>query len=88
MITLRRRQKAVMVRELDREVVLLDTESNLIHKFNQTASFIWQRLDDAGSAQEMAGLLAKEYEVEEHVALKDVDETLGSLLRLKLVVEA
>lgn len=77
-----------MVREVDREVLLLDTESNLIHKLNQTASFIWRLLDQGRSADEIAGMLAKEFEVEEHVAARDVSSTLEKLLQLKLVVGA
>ena len=85
---LHKREKAVMVREVDREVLLLDTESNLIHKLNQTASIIWRLLDQSGSPDEIARMLAKEFEVEEHVAVRDVSSTLDKLLQLKLVVAA
>jgi Coenzyme PQQ synthesis protein D (PqqD) len=87
-LDVRRRLKAVMVREVDQEILLLDIESNLIHKLNQTASFIWQRLDEVCSADELARGLAKEFEVEEHVAQGDVLEMLGKLIELKLVVAA
>ena len=85
---LRKREKAVMVREVDEEVLLLDTESNLIHKLNQTASFIWRKLDQVPSPDDIARMLAKEFEVEEHVAARDVNSTLEKLLQLKLVVAA
>lgn len=88
MTTLRKRLAAVMVREVDRDILLLDTESDHIHQLNQTASFIWRSCDGASSAEEIAGLLAKEYEVEKHVALKDVIETLSSLRALNLFVDA
>ena len=87
-MALHKREKAVMVREVDREVLLLDTESNLIHKLNQTASLIWRLLDQSGSPDEIARMLAKEFEVEEHVAVRDVSSTLDKLLQLKLVVAA
>src|SRR5258708_112213 len=85
---LRKRERAVMVRELDREVLLLDTESNLIHKLNQTASFIWRMLDHVRSTEEIARMLAKEFEVEEHVAVDDVTSMLEKLRELKLLVAA
>ena len=85
---LRRRQKAVMVREIDSELLLLDTESNLIHKLNHTASFIWHSLENVRSIEELAQRLAKEYEVEEHLAIRDVLEILTRLLKLNLVVVA
>ncbi len=85
---MQKRDRDVMVREVDSEVLLLDTEFNLIHKLNQTASFIWQALDRARSTAEIARLLAMEYEVEEHIAVRDVVETLAKLRELKLVVVA
>jgi hypothetical protein len=88
MNTMRKRDQAVMVREVDSEFLLLDTEFNLIHKLNQTASFIWQTIDKVHSTVEIARLLANEYEVEEDVAIRDVVETLIRLRELKLVVVA
>jgi hypothetical protein len=77
-----------MVREVDREILLLDTESDQIHQLNQTASFIWRRCDEAASAEEIAALLATEFEVEEDTALKDVVEVLGKLRALNLILAA
>jgi hypothetical protein len=85
---LRPRREAVMVREIEREMLLLDTESNLIHKLNQTASFIWRSLGEVRSSEELARRLANEYEVEEHLALRDVVETLRRLMQLNLVIAA
>jgi hypothetical protein len=65
MTKLRRRLKAVMAREVDDGVLLLDTESDRIHQLNQTASFIWSRCDEVASAEEIAVLLAKEFGIDE-----------------------
>jgi len=88
MNTMRKRDQAIMVREVDSEFLLLDTEFNLIHKLNQTASFIWQTIDRVHSTVEIARMLANEYEVEEDVAVRDVVETLAKLRELRLVVVA
>ena len=87
MTMVRRRLKAVMVRPVDQELLLLDTASNLIHQLNQTASFIWQKCDDARSSEEMARLLATEYEVGYATALRDVVQTLEKLRELNLIVD-
>jgi hypothetical protein len=87
-ITVSKRLAAVMVREVDHDLLLLDTESDYIHQLNQTASFIWRSCDGASSAEDIAASLAKEYDVEKHVALRDVVETLSSLRALNLVVDA
>jgi len=74
-----------MVREVDGELLLLDTNSNRIHQLNRTASFIWQRCDDVTSAAELAAELALEFDVEAGQALNDVTETLNTLRSLELV---
>jgi hypothetical protein len=85
MAGVRRRLDSVLVREVDGELLLLDTSSNRIHQLNRTASFIWRRCDDFGSEAELAAELALEFEVEERQALSDVTETLRTLRSLELV---
>jgi len=85
---LRKRLDAVMVREVDPELLLLDTESDQIHQLNQTASFIWRRCEEVGSVEELAALVAAEFDVGQDAILKDVIEMLDKLRALNLVVEA
>lgn len=82
------RLKAVVVREVDGEILLLDTESDQIHQLNQTASFIWRSCDGTAPAEVIAARLAKKFDVEEDIAWRDVIETLGRLQALGLIVEA
>ena len=85
---LRKRLDAVMVREVEPEVLLLDTEADQIHQLNQTASFIWRRCEEVGSAEELAALVAAEFDVGYDLILKDVVETLDRLRALNLIVDA
>ena len=85
---LRKRLGTVMVREVDPEVLLLDTEADQIHQLNQTASFIWRKCEEVGSAEELAALVAAEFDVGQDLILKDVVETLDKLRVLNLLVEA
>jgi hypothetical protein len=87
MPTLHRRLRAVTFREVDDELLLLDTEWNRIHQLNKTASFIWRKCDEVASATELAELLAKEFDVEQDVALRDVGDMLDRLRALDLIVE-
>ncbi len=73
MNSLRRRVNGVMEREVDGEIFLLDTESNLIHQLNRTASFIWRKCQERASVGEIAEVLAKEFDVEEDETLEDVE---------------
>lgn len=76
-----------MVRDLESELLLLDTEGDQIHKLNRTASFIWRHVGEAESPEELACLLAQAFDVEEHVALGDVVDTLKRFRALNLVLE-
>jgi hypothetical protein len=76
-----------MTREVDDGVLILDTESAQIHQLNPTASFIWSRCDEVDSAEEIATLLTKQFDIDEGVAARDVIEILGKLQSLNLVVE-
>ena len=84
---LRRRIGPVMVREVDLDLLLLDTESDRIHQLNRTASFIWQRCDGDQTADGLAELLVSEFAVDSQIAMRDVVDTLGKLQALNLVVE-
>ena len=77
-----------MVRDLDSDLLLLDTEADRIHQLNQTATFIWRHVEEAPSPERLAGLLAEAFDVDEQVAQTDVLETLKRLRALNLVVEA
>jgi PqqD family protein of HPr-rel-A system len=76
-----------MVREVDDEVLVLDTVSDRIHRLNRTAGVIWQSCDQAASAADIAAALARAFEVEEHVALRDVLTTLEQLRALDLITD-
>jgi hypothetical protein len=85
---LRRRTAGVLARSVGSEVLLLDTEADRIHQLNQTASLIWLRCDESGSAEEIARLLVERFEVDWDVAMEDVLSTLRLLSELNLVVSA
>ena len=86
MTFLRRRLNAVTTHQVGQDLLLLDIESDRIHQLNQTASFIWQKCDEAASAEDIVRSLAAVFDVEERVARQDVTETLTRLRALKLVV--
>jgi hypothetical protein len=84
---LRRRLDALAVREVDDDLLLLDTASNRIHQLNRTASQIW-RLCDSTRPDSIAAELARDYDVDEEQALSDVISTLETFRSLNLVVES
>ena len=84
----RKRLESVLEREVDGEVILLDTAADLIHRLNTTASYIWRRCDVANCAEDIASELSGAYDVEGEQALSDVTTTLDALKSLNLISEA
>ena len=74
-------------REVDGETLVLDARTDVVHRLNQTASFIWQRVQSGAGSQEIAAELAGLYEVDGHTAARDVDTTLARLKELNLVAD-
>jgi Coenzyme PQQ synthesis protein D (PqqD) len=87
MASLRRRLEAVSFREVDEELLVLDTEFDRIHQLNRTAYFIYRNCEEVSSAEELASLLASQYDVRQDIAQQDVDDTLSKLRAANLIVE-
>lgn len=82
----RRRIDNLIVHEADREFVLLDGETDRVHRFNSTASAIWRGLEEPGNAESIARTLVDEFDVEWDVALRDAQAALDELAALSLIV--
>jgi hypothetical protein len=76
MNSLCRRIGGLIEREVDGEVLVLDTRSNLIHKMNRTASVIWRKYQEGASASEIAEVLANDFNVEHDQLEEDVQRTI------------
>ena len=83
-----RRDDSLMVREVDGELVVLDTSSNLVHQFNRTAALIWRLCAAASPPETMADALVEAFDVERQTALRDVAETMAKLRSLNLLADA
>jgi hypothetical protein len=75
----------MIVREVDGELLILDTTSNQIHQLNETASLVWHMRREGATPQAIAAVLAADFAVDEAQALADVDTTLRRLESLKLL---
>ncbi len=77
----------MIVREVDGELLILDTVSNHIHQLNETASVVWRMRRDGATPQAIAAILAADFAVDEAQALTDVHTTLQRLESLNLLDE-
>lgn len=72
-------------REIEGEVVIISPEESMLHELNQTASFIWKQLDGKRTMEEIARLLAQEFEVPVEQALADTEELVAQLQEKQLL---
>jgi len=85
MNSLRNRAESLVVREVCDGILLLDMEAGKIHQLNATAGFIWRQCDGVASAADIAASVAREYDVEEGAAARDVEMALSKLRALNLI---
>ena len=76
---------ALVFREVDGEILVLDNRSSQIHQLNGTASFIWQACRQSSSEQDIADAFAAAFHVDEETARSDVANTVQRLRLLNLV---
>ncbi len=75
----------LIVREFDDETVILDPESDRVHRLNATASLIW-KMHTSGSSQEaIAKALANQFDIGENQAQTDVAEAISRFEAMALL---
>lgn len=74
----------MMVKEIGNEKILVPLRSNVadmeqIYTLNETAAFIWERMDGRLTTDEIASQLADEYDVKLETAVTDVEEFVNEM---------
>ena len=82
--------KEFIFREIAGEAMLVPTgattqEFNGLITLSETGRFIWERLEQAQSLDDLAEQIAAEYEVEKEVAKRDAAEFLARFLQAGFV---
>ncbi len=75
-------------REIEGEVVIISPQESMLHELNSTASFIWKQLNGKRTTEEIAGLLAQEFEIPVDQALADTEELVRQLQEKQLLSTA
>ena len=74
-------------RELDGEAVIITLKDRRIHVLNETATVIYRRICEGGSAQDACAALCSDYDITPECARADVASTLDELVGLGILVE-
>jgi hypothetical protein len=72
-------------RVVEGETVVLDRKGGLIHQLNQTASYIWEKLDGKTPVSSIASLLAESFDIDLKTAERDVAEATSQFRKLNLL---
>ena len=67
------------------EGVLVDLDTKKYFQLNETAMFVWRRLEEGKGVNEIAGEMAGEYDVTPERAAESVRRLLDNLRSFKLV---
>jgi len=63
------------------EWVLLKQESSYCYKLNETAGFLWQKLDKPKTSEELLKSMRDVYEIEDIQAKKDINDFIKNGLK-------
>lgn len=83
-------KKEFILREIAGEYLLVPTgkttlEFNGLITINELGAFIWNNINQVDSEGELLNRILNEYDVEESVAKKDLDEFLGKLKESEII---
>ena len=76
---------ALVSRNVDEEVLIVDQERDKIHQLNLSAAFIWNQCDGHNSVAEIVTRTSENFDIDVKQVTKDVDDTLGNLIELDLI---
>lgn len=76
----------IVSREINGEILILNTENNSIYSLNKSASYIWNNIENQ-LLDTMVRTLSRKYNEDIKIILKDVQELVKSLLEKNLIVE-
>ncbi len=80
-----RHRTDVSVRIVDNETIVLDRQQGLIHQFNSTASYIWERCDGQSTIANIAQQFMKEFSISFDTAETDIRRVIEQLEKLNLL---
>jgi len=83
-----KRAAQLMEAELGEELVALDPQAGNCFGFNEVAAWVWRRLAEPASLDQLRDELLKEYDVSEEQCSSELQALLDSLVAKRLVATA
>lgn len=80
-----KRREDLTVREVDGEIIVLNTRLGQIHQLNSTASYVWNLCDGKTSVKSIIDLVARKYGASAIEVEKDVANVIAQFQDKELV---
>jgi hypothetical protein len=80
-----RKAVKLLERDLNDEIVVLNSDGRILHTFEGSACFIWGKIDGQRTVEEILSAIVEEYQVEPGTARIDLERFLGELKGLSLI---
>jgi len=77
--------KGYIVQKLDNKTVIFDGEQSVLYTFNETASFIFQKIKSAMDDYKIIEVLANKYSITASQAKNDLQRLIKDLKRKKII---
>jgi hypothetical protein len=84
-MTAAQRKDGLLIREVDGEVLVLDTKADRVHQLNASASVVWRLHQGGAGVSEIARALAAEFDVGNQNVEADVKSVLERFRALNLL---
>ena len=78
-------KSGLSLERLGDELLVLDKESEQIHRLNQTAAMIWEGLAAGRHPEEITAEFMQKFDTALHIAQQDIDRVTQQLLSLGLI---
>lgn len=73
------------IRKIGNEIYIVDSKNSILHKINPTGSFIFERIKNNKSKQDIIKELIETYDVDYETASKDLEEFISQLISKNLI---
>lgn len=83
--TIARRADDVLATTVEDEAVILELDSGTYYGFNETATFIWDRLEESRTVAELRKAILAEFDVDRERCEEDLRSTLAEMSEYGLV---
>ena len=80
------RSESITSRDVEDEMLLVDTQNMQVHQLNRTASLVWEKCDGMHTVGDIIASVISEYDVKPEVAKQEVVSLIAQLQDLKLIM--